>query len=156
MRNRMSSYASWIMANYQAIVRINSSVSALRLVSQGQDKKSGEVYFVIQIVGKNIFPKLLARDFKDQSILANFSKKDQEVIRQFIPREQIQVTKCIAARTYDREKKQFVFTIESLDQNKKLKKCVLTNKLSSLSQDIRNFDGEDSFLIGLESSKEFN
>ena len=157
MRNKIfnivSTYTSFIIANYQAIVKINASMPALRLIVQKRDEKSGEIYFIVQITGKNVFPKLSLNDFKDSSTLANFSKSDQEIIRRYLPRKQHQVTKCITARTYDREKKQFIFTIESLDQKSNIRKCATTDKLSLLSHDIRSFDGEDAFLIGLESNK---
>ncbi|OGT43664.1 MAG: hypothetical protein A3F42_02235 [Gammaproteobacteria bacterium RIFCSPHIGHO2_12_FULL_37_34] len=153
MFNIVSTYKSLIIANYQAIVKINSSTPTLRLVARERVKKSAEIYFIIQIIGKNIFPRLSLKDFKDSSILDNFSKSDQEKIRHCLPREQHKVTRCISARTYDREKKQFIFTVESLDPNNNIRKCVIIDKLSSLAHDICSFDGEDAFLIGLDSSK---
>lgn len=150
--NVISMYTNLIISNYQAIAKINSSMPILRLIAQKQDKM-GKIYFVVQITGKNIFPKFFLNDFQNSSIFVNFSKSDQEIIRRFLPRDQHQVTKYITARTYDLEKKQFIFTIESVDQKSNIRKCVRTDKLSQLLHEVGGFDTEDAFLIGLETSK---
>jgi glutaredoxin len=160
MRNKflniLSTYTSWIMANYQAISRANSTIPILRLISQEQDKKTGEDYFLIQVVGKNIFPKLFLKDITDISILTNFNNIDQKALAKYISRHKNSITKRIIARTFDRGNKLFIFTVESCDHQKQIKKCITTNSLSLFSNDLESFDNEDSFLIKLESNKELN
>lgn len=151
--NKISTYKSWLVANYQAIVKLNSFQPGLRLVSLDHDKKSGEMFFIVQITGKNVFPKLYLSAFKDASLLSNFNKTDQEIIFNHYQSKQQHATKCIVARTYDREKKLFVYTVEYYDKVNNIKKYVILNELSSLSADLQHFDDTDIFLIRQELEK---
>ena len=143
----LTAYVNWIKITYKAILEVNASVPNLRLVLHERDKKSGDVNFVIQISGKNIFPKLSLHDLASPSLLSNFSKKDQKIICSFLSRDDEKPEKRISARTYDRNKKQFIFTIQSSDQKKNL----TIDDLSHLMKDLHSFDKDDSTLISLES-----
>lgn len=146
----ISSYTRWIIANYQAIVKINDAMPALRLISEERDKKTGEMRFKIQIAGKNIFPVLSLKDLKNPKTIFNFSKNDQDIIRSYLFDGRQRIFKRITARTYDIKTKKFAYTIESFDNESKIKRCITIDNLTLLSNDINHFDMEDALLIGLE------
>lgn len=147
--NIMSTYATWLIANYQAICRINSFSASLRLVSHDLDK-AGTVYFTTQVVGKNIFPKFSLEELQKPVMLNNFCKNDQKIICYYIQQTRFQATKSIVARTYDMQKKRFVFTIESIDQKRNLKQYSIVDDIKQLLDDIHCFDSKDAFLINLD------
>lgn len=146
-------YVNWVIANYHAISKINSIVPVLKLVSPQWDRKTGDVQFVVQVSGKNLFPKLSMLDFvQDPLLLDRFSKADQAVIGRFLSKYISSDIYRIAARTYDREKKRFILTIELINQQSNEMKCINVKNIASLSKQIHLFDSEDAFLIGLETS----
>ena len=57
---------NWIVANYQAIIKINAAIPALRLIAEERDKKTGEIFFKLQIAGKNIFPIVSLQDLFEE------------------------------------------------------------------------------------------
>src|SRR3990167_5889347 len=150
---RAFSYVNLIIINYQIIAKMNAAVPILRLIAKECDKKTGEICFKIQVAGKNIFPVLSLRDFKNPATIANFSKKDQNTIRSYFSDERKKICNRIIARTYDIETKKFKYTIEFFDSELKIKKFKIVDNISLLSNDIRNFDMEDALLIQLESNK---
>ncbi|HLB42846.1 MAG TPA: hypothetical protein VJN02_08380 [Gammaproteobacteria bacterium] len=154
--NIISSYKNWMIAYYQAIVKVNASMPTLRLISKLQDKKTKETRIKIQIVGKNIFPVVALEDLKHLSLFNNFNKIDQEIICRYLSEGQHLPNKHIIARTYDREKKQFIYTIEFFEKKLNRRKCMITDKLSPLLNETRNFDSDDAFLIAVESTKELH
>lgn len=150
MRNNvfklLSSYASCIIANYQAIAKVNASTPLLRLISEEHDKKTGEIFFKIQIAGKNIFPVLFLQDVINSKMFANFSKSDQEIINSYLCRTQ-QTRKRIVARTYNRQNKKFLYTIEFIDLQTKEIRCITIDNLDILLDDLSSFDIDDVNLI---------
>ncbi|OGT36575.1 MAG: hypothetical protein A3F11_08245 [Gammaproteobacteria bacterium RIFCSPHIGHO2_12_FULL_37_14] len=155
--NVISSYTSWIIYNYQTITKSNAMSPGLRLISQQQDKKTGEINFKIQIVGKNIFPIITLKDFKNLSIFNNFNATDQDIINNYFPDKQSETKKRIIARTYDRENKRFIYTIEFFDKKSNMRRCVTMNNFSSLLVlDLNNFDSEDKRIINLELSNDLH
>jgi hypothetical protein len=157
MRNRvletLTSYSNWIITNYHAIVKANSSLSTLRLISSEHNKFSGELYFIVQVVGKNIFPKLLTNDFKQSNLINLFNSYDQQDIKKYIENHAKLTTKSITARTYNRNTKQFVYTIEAYDRLNNVKISQHHSSLSNFLSDISYFDDQDAALIKSEKNK---
>lgn len=150
--NALTNYTNWIISNYQTISKINSSTPILRLISIENEHTLNETFFIIQISGKNLFPKLTINDFiKDPSLIKNFNVRDQEKIQRFLPNYSFPVSYRITERTFDIELKQFIFTIEYHDQGRKIKKKYATDALNSLFKNIKHFDAEDAFLLGAAS-----
>lgn len=149
----VTSYTHWIISNYQAIAKINSTTPQLKFISLEHDAKSNEYFFIIQVSGKNLFPRLPVQTFvNDSSLLVNFNESDQEKIQQLLLKHTKYFSARIVTRNYDRTIKQLLFTIEYQTQNKNIKKSLPLDKLSLLIKDIHLFDAEDAFLIGFYSS----
>lgn len=148
--NSISSYTNWIITTYQAIIRINSTMPVLRLISEERDKQKDGVQFIIQVIGKNIFPILSLNELENPEFFSKFSKKDQEIIIYYSHKK---ADKRIVARTYNRMKKQFTYTIESFDPLLKITKTITINEIELLTDDLLLFDVEDRNLIKLELQK---
>lgn len=147
MLNTISSYANWIVTQYRAIEQINAAMPALRLIAEERDKKTGEIRLKIQITGKNIFPVIALEDLKEPSLFDNFSKKDQTIINHYLAKRSPQLPQRITARTYDRTKKQFTYTIEFFDLELNVMKCKIIDDIALLQQEISQFGAEDILLI---------
>jgi hypothetical protein len=139
-------YANWIISQYKAIKKLNLDRPILRLISIEKDIKSGELKFRLQLSGKNIFPVVSSQYLKNIQISKNFNKIDQEIIFNFLTKDQ-KLNNKIIAKTYDREKKEFLYTVEFFDKDKNVKKCIIMDRLSLLSI---NFDKNDFPLIDSE------
>lgn len=152
LHHAVSMYASWFAQNYSLIARINASVPSLRIISDEFSKDKNEIIFTVQLAGKNIFPKISASNlFNDQSLFLNFCEEDQQKIANALPKEKSRVLKKIVSRTYDRNTKQFLFSVESVINGKVeyLSAAEIAEKYNYL----KNFDEKDCFLIGLEIGK---
>jgi hypothetical protein len=135
------------VTQYRVIEQINAAMPALRLICEERDKKTNEIRLKIQITGKNLFPVISLKDLKDPSLFNNFSKKDQEIIDQYVSFGRLKSPQRITARTYDRSKQQFVYTIEFFDSELNATKCKIIDNPTLLLQDIGQFDAEDALLI---------
>ena len=124
----MSDYFNWVVSTYQAIVQINSLLLfPLRLVSVDKDKITGNLYFIVQVTGKNIFPKLDANDIQDSAILSNFSAQDREVIQSYFSIK-AKSNKYVSAVTFDRTNKQFIYDLKNCESSDDILVTRLTSK----------------------------
>ncbi|WP_131784004.1 hypothetical protein [Legionella gresilensis] len=145
--NQVSTYINIIKDSYKAIIKVNSTTPPLRLIfEEREDKKQDELSFRIQVSGKNIFPVVPVKELSNPSIITNFSKEDQDIIRHYFSTGVGRVSKRIAARTYDREAKLFKYTIEFIDSNF-IVRSMTVNSLASLAKQVYDFDNEDALLI---------
>jgi len=145
--NTIFSYAHWIVAQYRAIEQLNASMPALRLISEERDKKTNAIRLKIQITGKNVFPIIALEDLKKPSLFDNFSKKDQAIIEQYLNDGRPQTKQRIVARTYDRTRQQFTFTIEFFDDELNAIRCKVIDNPALLLNEIGQFDAADALLI---------
>lgn len=146
-------YIRWIAQSYSLINRANSSLATLRIISEKSIEEKKETIFVIQLSGKNIFPKFRAIDlFDDKSLFLNFSELDKQKILQALPTKQSPILYRITSRTYDKHSKQFYFTIEFVNENKK-ENLTVSEIIQKFSR-FAGFNEKDSFLIGLEIGKQ--
>jgi hypothetical protein len=157
MSNRIidvfSNYINWLVVNYQSISKLNSSTPPLKLISCEKNQTTGETQLVIQVSGKNLFPRISIQELaQDSSILKCFHAHDQVTIQKLLPKSNHPATHKIVARTYDRENNRIVFTIEYEDE-KCIKRKAYTHDIYHLGKHIHLFDREDAFLIGLEMNK---
>ncbi len=151
--NTFSAYFNWFVSCYRAISKINSMSPSLKLVTI-EEKDFHEPKFIVQISGKNLFPKFtLSELIEDVSILRLFNVADQQKISHYLPKDFYPITYKIIARTFDREIKKTIFTLEYVDN--KVKKQIRTSDVFRLSRHVNFFDREDAFLIGLEVSRQF-
>lgn len=148
--NLANSYATRIVSNYNAILKINSLMPGLRLISIESNKKNGGYYFKIQIPGKNIFPLLSAKKVK--KLMNSFSEEDKKILNKYFLKKN-EVSKKIVARTYDRAKKIFIYTVEFYDSKLNTQKYMNFTDISLLQREIDEFDNEDAYLIKQASFK---
>lgn len=151
--NTFSEYINWLVINYQSISKINSTVTALKLISVVRAENNEDIKLFVQVSGKNIFPKLSLQDIvNDPSILNCFPEVDRAVIQRLLPKSMHQATHRIVARSYNNKNDQVIYTIEYIDINKE-KKRIYVHDVHKLAKHLHLFDREDAFLIGMEVSK---
>lgn len=155
--HKISNYINWSIKTYQIASKIQSSLSPLKLISLEKDNL-GEVQFLIQFAGKNVFPKISIDSFiKDPTLISQFNQSDQAVISQYLNNiVQQKITCKIISRAYDRETKKFIFSIQISDQHNNVEKCVLIKDPSVLFHYLPWVEKEDAYLIGLEIGKHLN
>lgn len=65
----------------KASIESRRHIPALKIIIQEQLEKNGDIYFIMQIAGKNLFPKLSAEEvFCDKQLFDSFSEEDRKRI----------------------------------------------------------------------------
>lgn len=155
LNNFIFEYTGWIVNNYKEIMKINSRMPALRIISKKLDPKTKDILFKLQVTGKNVFPEVYASELiHDQNLLSMFSVEDKEMIAELSPIRPSFPIFQIISRTFERKKQQVKFAI----------KHTITGKIEYLTVDqiklrfneLKGFDEKDAFLIGLEIGKTLN
>lgn len=154
--NRLTSFVESFAKSYRLASKVNDLLPALRLISIELNIKSKNIQFKIQIVGKNVFPIISLVDLKNPAVLSNFSKIDQDIINNYDSEWSDPKSKRIGARTYDREKKKFIFTVEFLDKELITRKCIVTDSTTFLTKEVSSFDDDDTLIIELESKEKLH
>lgn len=148
-----SIYVRTMYSKYLETLKVNPHASPLKLVSFNKKTTLENTEFVIQILGKNIFPKLYGEDFiLDISLLNYFNENDQLAINKILNLCDSKTQHKIIAKTYNHATKSFTFKIEYINNN--VKKYIQIDDLVKLSRHLHLFNHEDAFHIGLELGKQ--
>lgn len=142
-----------IFQYYQLIARINSAPPLKIVAEEMKDREN--TLFTVQLTGKNIFPKLSARELIDNNkIFSNFSDADKEKIRKATERRFFPISKKVLKRNFDPISKECIFAVKILDIEKI--EFLSAREIINKFKDLKGFDEEDAFLIGLELGKNLN
>ena len=66
---------------FRLLWNINKNLPALKIIAQQPSKENNEIDFIIQVSGRNLFPKLSAAEiYNDKKLFNNFSMDDKKRI----------------------------------------------------------------------------
>lgn len=152
-------YLKQMLNLYKLIQKVCSQSPTLKLIDCTIDPSTHQPSFIVQITGKNLFPKISSQDIlQDPSLLPNFDKEDQKLIYSIIKNlHKVNATKYsahIVSKTFDRLKKEFVFTLEEASaKNSIVRRNYTLNELAKAADCIAHLDNNDKALIEFEISK---
>lgn len=156
-KNSLVSYLSQILNLYRHIQKFNSESPSLKLIDCNIDSVTNQPSFVVQITGKNLFPTITSKDFlSDKSLITNFDKADQKIIYSVIKNlhhEAMSANRVrIVSKTFDRAKKEIVFTIEFYENNSIKRKNYSLNELPNVLANLHDISESDRLQIETEIS----
>ena len=135
--------------------KLNAYKPALKLISYKENENPAYVEFLVQIMGKNVFPSLSGQDFiDDDTLLSYFKQKDQQTIGSLLNPHSDAKKHQIVSRTYEHSSKACIFTIAFTDKNNETR-YVQINDFGKLLKHLDLFSREDIFIIGYEIGKTF-
>jgi hypothetical protein len=139
--------------------------ASLKIILQQPAKEGGDIHFIAQLMGKNLFPRLSATEiFQDKSLFNEFSEDDQKRIayayehKQLLPMETTTPSNQRLCKLFsiepERDSQKKIFKIEFLKDGIPHLKRLSTEDIHANKHILSHLSKEDVYHIGFHAGQE--
>lgn len=154
------------IANFWKVsMDMQEGIPALKIIIQEQSGKEDGIYFIVQMTGKNLFPKLSADEaFCDKQLFNSFSEEDKEriayayknkkLLPMAAPTKQPEYLYKLFSVEPERESSKKIFKIEMVKDGIPLLKRLSSDDIHTHKEMLNNFSQSDVYQLGFHTGQE--